>query len=238
MREIDYDALKKRGFLRQKQDGYFLLRTRMGTGNYSADQLAAFSEISKKYGRGIIHATTRQGLEVPFIKFENIDRVEKEIASYGINTGTSGPRMRTATACPGSNWCKRGLVDTFSLYKRIEDEPGVRCGMDLPHKFKIAISGCVNKCTRGNTSEIGIHGAVNLKSPTKEIGYAVYLGGCGGITPREAFKLEKVFNEDEVLKIIEHVVKFYKTHAKPKQRLALLVEEIGKEKFLQEIGLS
>ena len=36
---IDYDNLKKRGFLRQKQEGFFLFRTRMSSGIYKKEQL-------------------------------------------------------------------------------------------------------------------------------------------------------------------------------------------------------
>ncbi|MDP3791698.1 MAG: hypothetical protein Q8R38_06615 [Candidatus Omnitrophota bacterium] len=230
---IDYDGLKKRGFLRQKQDGFFVLRAKMPHGVYSPDNLLKINEIAAKYGRGIIHATTRQGLEIPFIKFEDIERVEKEIRAAGIETGTSGPRLRTTTTCPGNNWCKSGLINTFSLYDRIENELGIKCAMDLPHKFKIVISGCTNTCTRPQTSEIGIHGQVDLA--TKKIGYAIYLGGCGGKTPRNGFKLDRIFTEDEALVVIEKTVKFFKENAKPKQRLALLIEEIGRDRFLKEV---
>ncbi|MEE8360451.1 MAG: hypothetical protein V3S04_05930 [Candidatus Omnitrophota bacterium] len=234
---IDYDALKKRGFLRQKQEGFFLLRTRGGTGKFSKEELLIFAHISEKYARGMIHATARQGLEIPFIRFEDIEKVEKEIRDAGIHTGTSGPRMRTTTACAGNNWCKSGLVDTFALYERIEKELNIKCGMDLPHKFKIAISGCSNKCTRAEASEIGIHGQIDTSGPQRRIGYAVYLGGCGGTTPHIGFKLDKVFTEDEALSIIKSVVAFYEKHAKPRQRLALLIKEIGRESFLKAIGL-
>ncbi|MDP8213076.1 MAG: hypothetical protein P9X22_07315 [Candidatus Zapsychrus exili] len=235
IKEIDYDAFKKRGFLRQKQDGYFLLRTRTTKGNYVAQQISVLTEISKKYGKGILHTTTRQGIEVPFIAFENIDTVEKEALAAGIAIGTSGPRLRSTTTCPGNNWCKSGLIDTFDLFDKIEKR-GIRCAFDLPHKFKIAISGCPNRCTRPESTEIGIHGQVNPKNSDKRIGYAVYLGGCGGRTPHLGFKLDKIFDEEEVLDIVERVVKFYQENAKPRQRLALLIKEIGKETFLKAIA--
>ncbi len=237
MENVDYDALKKRGFLRQKQEDLFMLRARGRCGNYTGEQFIVFAEISKKYGSGIIHATTRQGIEIPFIRFEDIENVEAEIQSAGIDPGTSGPRMRTTTTCPGNNWCKSGLINTFSLYEKIENELNIKCGMDLPHKFKIAISGCPNKCTRAQASEIGIHGQPRFLNGKSKIGYAVYLGGCGGKTPRMGFKLDKIFSEDEVLSIIKNVVNFYKESAKSRQRLALLIEKIGKDTFLKAIGL-
>lgn len=224
---IDYEDLKRRGFLRQRQDGFFVLRTRMSSGVYSKEQINALAEIASTYAKGILHATTRQGLEIPFIKYEDIALVEEKIKLSGIEPGTSGPRLRTTTVCPGNNWCKQGLVNTFSLSDRIEKELGLKCGFDLPHKFKIAISGCPNSCTRPQAAEIGIHGVAG--------GYAVYLGGCAGRLPKAGFKLEQALGEDEVLRLVEKVVNFFKNKAKTKQRLWALIDEVGKENFLKEV---
>lgn len=238
-KQIDYDALKKRGFLKQKQDGYFLLRTRTTQGNYSSQQFVTLVEVARRFGRDIVHPTTRQGLEIPFIPYGNIDEVEKIVLNAGVAFGTSGPRLRSTTVCPGNNWCKSGLVDTFGLFKRIEEELGIQCAYDLPHKFKIAISGCSNRCTRAESTEIGIHGAVEFDaaSSEKRFGYIVYIGGCGGRTPHLGIKLEKIFTEDEVLGVIGRTIRFFKQNAKPRQRLALLIKEIGQERFFKEIGV-
>ena len=56
-----------------------------------------------------------------------------------------------------------------------------------------------------------------------------------GRTPREGFKLEKVFTEDEVLLLIEKVVTLFKNDGRPRQRLAFLIDEIGKDKFVHEV---
>jgi len=235
MTEINYEILKKRGFLRQRQEGFFVLRTRMSYGVYKKEQLEKINEIAKEFGQGYVHLTVRQGIEIPFIKYEDIPQVEAELKAAGVEFGTSGARLRTTTTCPGNNWCKQGLVNTFALAKRIEEELGLRCGLELPHKFKISISGCPNGCTRPQYSEIGIHGAVDFSSPDKHAGFAIYLGGCAGKTPRTGFKLDKLFTEEEVLSLIAEVVRFYQKHAKPRQRLGLLIEEYEKDKFLNEI---
>lgn len=232
---IDFDSLKKRGFLRSKENGLFTLRTRMSAGNYQNEHLTKLADIAQRYGRGTTHLTVRQGIEIPFIKYEDIDAVEQELKASGIKAGTSGPRLRATTSCPGNNWCKSGLVNTFSLFDRIESGLHLECGLELPHKFKIVISGCPNGCTRPQSSEIGIHGAAGVTSSKEKIGYAVYIGGCGGKTPRTGFKLKKIFTEEEVLSLIEKVVRFYKENAKPRQRLGLLIEEIGKDNFLKAI---
>ena len=234
---IDYDDLKRRGFLRQKQNGLFLFRTRMSSGVYGKDQLDIVNQVAQKFGHGFVHMTVRQGIEIPFIKFENIPEVETLLKGAGVDNGTSGARLRATTVCPGNNWCKQGLINTFAFSDRLESELGLKCGLSLPHKFKINISGCPNACTRAQQSEIGIHGAIDLSSVDKRAGYVIYLGGCGGRNPRPSFKLNKIFSQDEALSIIKRVVNFFSVNAKPKQRLALLIEEIGREEFLREVGL-
>lgn len=224
---IDYENLKKRGFLRQKQEGFFLFRTRMSSGIYTKEQLEKVAQIAKEFARGFVHMTVRQGIEIPFIRFEDISVIESRIKEAKIENGTSGARLRATTVCPGNNWCKQGLINTFELSGRIENELGIKCGLDLPHKFKIAISGCPNTCTRAQNSEIGIHGV--------PAGYVLYLGGNGGRTPRTGFKLDKILSEDELLAIIKNVVDFFRTNAKSKQRLGSLIEEVSKEKFLKEV---
>ncbi|MGE5280171.1 MAG: hypothetical protein ACM3L6_05475 [Deltaproteobacteria bacterium] len=229
---IDYDDLKKRGFLRSRHEGLFTLRTRMPAGNYETRHLEAVRSIAGEFGRGLAHLTTRQGIEIPYIRLQDIGKVEERCRQAGILAGTSGPRLRATTSCPGNNWCKRGLVDTFSLFERIE-ERGIVCALDLPHKFKIAVSGCPNACTRVESSEIGVHG-ITAAPPG---GYAVYVGGCGGRTPHYGFRLRGVYTEADVLDIIEKVVRFFRQNARPRQRLAALIEEMGRDRFLERAGL-
>lgn len=230
--EIDFNALKKIGFLKSREEGLFTFRSRMPNGNYGPKQLEALAKVANDYGRGLSHATTRQGIEIPFIKYADIEAVQKIVKESGLLTGTSGPRLRTTTTCPGTNWCGRGLVDPFEMAEKIE-KAGFVCALDLPHKFKISVSGCLNSCVRVESSEFGIHGAVNLEDKSR--GYIIYVAGCGGRQPRHGIKLEKVYTEDEVLKILKNTIDFFAENAKPRQRLALLVDEYGKEKFLKKI---
>jgi len=230
---LDFDVLKKRGFLKQKQKGYALFRVRAFCGNFTHAQLDAVTSIARRYGKGMIHATTRQGLEVPYIAYADIPVVEALIAEHGLLPSTSGACLRTTTCCPGNNWCKMGLVDTFALCESL-DRAGLSCGLELPHKFKINVSGCPNTCTRAQHTEIGIHGAVDPE--TKQFGYVIYAAGCGGRLPRHGIKLAGVHSSDGVIAVITAVLAFFKERAKPRQRLAALVEEVGREAFFQAIG--
>ena len=72
MAKIDYAALKKGGFMRQKQKGYFSLRIQVVGGNLTSENIRAVADVADKYGKGYVHMTSRQGVEIPFINFENM----------------------------------------------------------------------------------------------------------------------------------------------------------------------
>lgn len=118
--KVDYAALKKGGFMRQKQKGCFSLRIAVVGGNLTAENIKTVAEVSEKYGHGYVHITSRQGIEIPFIKVEDINVVKEELAKGGVGTGVCGPRVRTVTACQGSEICPSGCIDTYTLAKELD----------------------------------------------------------------------------------------------------------------------
>ena len=102
---VDYATLKKGGFMRQKQKNNFSLRIRVVGGTLTAEQLAVVSEVAETYGKGYVHLTSRQGVEIPFIKLEQIDEVKEALAKGGVVPGVCGPCVRTVTACQGAAVC-------------------------------------------------------------------------------------------------------------------------------------
>ena len=81
MAGVDYAALKKGGFMRQKQKGFFSLRIQVVGGNLTAENIKTVAEVAEKYGKGYVHMTSRQGIEIPFVNFENIEEVKAELAN-------------------------------------------------------------------------------------------------------------------------------------------------------------
>lgn len=73
--------------MRQKQKGYFSLRLQVVGGNLSAENIRTVSEVADKYGKGYVHMTSRQGIEIPFIRFEDIEEVKEKLAEGGVKPG-------------------------------------------------------------------------------------------------------------------------------------------------------
>ena len=54
MAGVDYAALKKGGFMRQKQKGFFSLRIQVVGGNLTAENIKTVAEVAEKYGKGYV----------------------------------------------------------------------------------------------------------------------------------------------------------------------------------------
>lgn len=156
----DYAALKKGGFMRQKQKNNFSLRLRVVGGNLTALQLAKIAEAAEKFGDGHVHLTSRQSVEIPFIKLDDIDDVKKMLAEGGVEPGVCGPRVRTVTACQGAAICPSGCIDTYALARELDER---YCARELPHKFKFGITGCQNNCLKAEENDLGIKGGIKVK---------------------------------------------------------------------------
>ena len=159
MAAIDYATLKKGGFMRQKQKGYFSLRLGVVGGQVTAEQLAAVTDVASTYGHGYIHLTSRQGIEIPFINIKDIDAVKEALAKGGIAPGVCGPRVRTVTACQGNEVCPNACIDSEAIAKELSDR---YFGQGLPHKFKFGVTGCQNNCLKAEENDLGIKGGVEV----------------------------------------------------------------------------
>lgn len=157
---VDYATLKKGGFMRQKQKNHFSLRLRVVGGNLSATQLATIAEVAEKFGQGHVHLTSRQSVEIPFIKLEHIEEVKKALGEGGVEPGVCGPRVRTVTACQGEAICPSGCIDTYALAKELDERYFAR---ELPHKFKFGITGCQNNCLKAEENDLGIKGGIKVQ---------------------------------------------------------------------------
>ena len=157
---VDYATLKKGGFMRQKQKNNFSLRLQVVGGNLTAENLKKIAEVAEKYGDGHVHLTSRQSVEIPFIKLDNIDEVKDSLAEGGVKPGVCGPRVRTVTACQGNQVCPSGNIDSYDIAKEIDKRYYAK---ELPHKFKFGVTGCQNNCLKAEENDVGIKGALDVK---------------------------------------------------------------------------
>ncbi len=182
---INLKALKENGFLQQVQPDRFALRVRVVGGQLKAENLQAISEIAREYGNGTVHFTSRQAVEVPYIKLEDIEDVKKILQANGLQPGILGARVRTVTACQGREICKHGYIETTGLARKITE---ATMGKDLPHKFKIGVTGCCNNCLKAEENDLGIKGGIR---PVWSEAQCTFCGGCKVKCPAKAISVNK-----------------------------------------------
>jgi dissimilatory sulfite reductase (desulfoviridin) alpha/beta subunit len=159
MGKVDYGTLKKGGFMRQKQKDNFSLRLAVTGGTLTAENLRKIAEVADKFGDGYVHLTSRQGVEIPFIKLAEIDEVKDSLAEGGCRPGVCGPRVRTVTACQGNQICPSGNIDSYHIAQELDRR---YFGRELPHKFKFGVTGCQNNCLKAEENDVGVKGATEM----------------------------------------------------------------------------
>jgi len=180
----DYAELKKGGMMRQKEAGLFSVRLHVVGGQLSAAQLRAIEEAAERFGRGRVHLTTRQGVEIPFVPTESLAAVKAFLAGAGVGVGVCGPTVRTVTACQGCQVCPNGVIDAADLARRVD---AAFYGDRAPHKFKVGISGCANNCMKAEENDIGVKGFAEpgwLRDP------CIFCGVCETVCPARVIRVQ------------------------------------------------
>ncbi len=185
MGTYDVKELKSAGIMKQKGKDLFSLRLRIVGGCVAANQLPKLAEIATRFGKGHIHLTARQGIEIPSIHFAEIETVKSELAKVDLALGACGPRVRTVTACQGS-LCSHGLIDSQSIARKIDKVFFGQGG--LPHKFKIGVTGCPNACLKPLENDLGITGIVEKDFVEEDCNPC---GLCVEVCPAKALRMEK-----------------------------------------------
>ncbi|MGE5189072.1 MAG: 4Fe-4S dicluster domain-containing protein [Gemmatimonadota bacterium] len=155
MNDADYAELKKGGMMRQRAPGLFSVRLHVVGGHLATRQLEAIRRAADRFGRGAVHLTSRQGIEIPFVPAGSLAALREFLGPSGVGVGTCGPTVRTVTACQGCAVCPSGVIDSQALAETLDRE---FYGTPLPHKFKIGISGCANNCIKAEENDVGIKG--------------------------------------------------------------------------------
>ncbi len=185
--DLDSAALGNVGMMRQKQEDWYVMRLKAVAGDLDASQLVRIAEVAVQYGRGSVHLSARQGVEIHYVHKDNLEKARAALAEAGVEMGACGPRVRVIVACPGASTCRWGIIDTKELARELDAR---YFKQEMPSKFKFAVTGCPNNCTKANENDIGIRGAIE---PRWEEALCLDCGLCPSFCPVGAI----VRREDE-----------------------------------------
>ncbi len=200
-----------------QKDGTYSVVPRMWGGLTSPKELRAIADVVEKYEAPMVKVTGGQRLDIFGIRKEDLPAVWADLNAAGMVSGHAyGKALRTVKTCVGSEWCRFGTQDSTGLGVRIEK---MTWGSWMPHKFKIAVSGCPRNCAEATIKDFGV---VCVDS-----GYELHIGGNGGIKVRATDLLCKVETEQQAMDMCAAFIQLYREEARYLERTAPWVERVG-----------
>ncbi|WP_343518062.1 nitrite reductase large subunit NirB [Sphingomonas sp.] len=200
-----------------QKDGTYSVVPRMWGGVTTPDELRAIADAADKYGARMVKVTGGQRLDLFGIKKEDLPAIWGDLNAAGMVSGHAyGKALRTVKTCVGSEWCRFGTQDSTGLGIKTEQ---MTWGSWMPHKFKIAVSGCPRNCAEATIKDFGV---ICVDS-----GYELHIGGNGGIHLRGTDLLCKVATEQEALDYCAAFIQLYREEARYLDRTAPWVERVG-----------
>jgi len=200
-----------------QKDGTYSVVPRMWGGLTTPDELRAIADAAEKYGARTVKVTGGQRIDLFGIKKEDLPAIWGDLNAAGMVSGHAyGKALRTVKTCVGSEWCRFGTQDSTGLGVKIER---MTWGSYMPHKFKIAVSGCPRNCAEATIKDFGV---VCVDS-----GYELHVGGNGGIHVRATDLLCKVETEEQAMEYCAAFIQLYREDAQYLERTAPWVERKG-----------
>ncbi|ARR55025.1 nitrite reductase large subunit [Rhizorhabdus wittichii DC-6] len=200
-----------------QKDGTYSVVPRMWGGLTNPRELRAIADVVEKYDAPMVKVTGGQRLDIFGIRKEDLPAVWADLNAAGMVSGHAyGKALRTVKTCVGSEWCRFGTQDSTGLGVKAEK---MSWGSWMPHKFKIAVSGCPRNCAEATIKDFGV---ICVDS-----GYELHVGGNGGIKLRGTDLLCKVATEQQALDHIAAFIQLYREEAWYLERTAPWIERVG-----------
>ena len=216
----------------------YMLRIAIPYGTLSSRQLRKLAEISRKYDRGYGHFTTRQNLQLHWIKLEQAPDAIAALAEVDMHSiQTSGNCVRNTTADHFAGAAADEIEDPRVWCEIVRQWSTLHPEFSfLPRKFKIAITGSPNDRAAVRVHDIGLR---LWRNHDGEVGFEVIVGGGLGRTPMVGKTLREFLPKDELLAYLEATLRVYNRYGRRdnlfKARIKILVHEIGAEKMREEV---
>jgi NAD(P)H-nitrite reductase large subunit len=180
--------------------------------------LRKIADVSEKYQAQAIKITGATRIAIVGLEEEVIDQVWQELQ---LDVGAAvGLCVRSVRTCPGTTYCRLGQQDALGIGMELDKRYH---GMELPGKFKMAVSGCQLSCAESWVRDIGLIG--------KKEGWQVVIGGNVGAAPRIGQELVAGLDDGAALRVVDHVVRFYQEKANKGERMGKMIERLGFETF-------
>ena len=245
----EVERLKWVGIYPQKQGGdAFMMRIKIPGGVLTPEQTKVIGKIAADFARGpipnphfgnnFLDLTTRQDVQMHWLKMENIPEIWRRLEEVGITTVQAcGDSARNVLCCPVSGLDQHEVIDAFPVAQAISAYfTGNREYANLPRKFKMSVTGCLEDCAQAEINDVGMLPA-RLEDGT--LGFNLRVGGGLSDGPRMASDIDVFVRPEEAVEITRGIAQVFGELGDRENRwtarMRYLVQELGPESFRAEL---
>ena len=240
----DFMRFKWYGVYQQRPNvGHFMMRIKVPGGRATTAQLRALADICTVYARGVADITTRQTIQMHWLKIEDMPDIFARLDAVGLTTaGACGDIARNITSSPAAGidpneyTDTRPVVDALQAFFHMNQEFG-----DLPRKYKIAVEGSPVQSTLPQINDAAL--VAHRRPSDGTVGYHFLVGGGLSIQPHFGKPLDifvPATDIDKIVDVMRAVSECYRDAdqlraKRTRARLKYLMDEWGPEKFTAEV---
>ncbi len=248
----EVERLKWAGIYPQKQGGdAFMMRVKIPGGFLTAPQIREIGVVADAFGEGpdgtesrmfgsrFADLTTRQTVQIHWLRIEDIPRIWRRFAAVGLTTVQAcGDSARNVLSCPVSGVDAHEAFDALPIARAVSDFfTGNREYANLPRKFKMSVTGCVEDCAQAEINDIGLWPA---RAEDGTLGFNLLAGGGLSDGERMASDIDVFVQLDQAVEVTRAIAQLFgelgNRENRGLARMRYLVQELGPEGFRAELA--
>jgi ferredoxin-nitrite reductase len=248
----EVERLKWAGIYPQKQGGdAFMMRVKIPGGYLTSPQIREIGVVADAFGEGpdgtenrvfgsrYADLTTRQTVQIHWLRIEDIPRIWRRFAAVGLTTVQAcGDSARNVLSCPVSGVDAHEAFDALPVARAVSDFfTGNREYANLPRKFKMSITGCVEDCAQAEINDIGMWPA---RASDDTLGFNLLVGGGLSDGERMASDIDVFVRPEQAVEVTRAIAQLFgelgNREHRGLARMRYLVQELGPEGFRAELA--
>jgi ferredoxin-nitrite reductase len=246
----EMERLKWVGLYPQRQEGdAFMMRLKVPGGRLTAAQARRVGEIVDRFavgpddharwGNRYCDITTRQTIQLHWLAIADVPVIWDLLDEVGMTSlQACGDSARNVVGCPVAGVDRSEAFDATATLRAIDAFfTGNREYANLPRKFKMSVTGCIDDCAQAEINDIGLWPA-RLEDGT--VGFNLLVGGGLSDGPRMASDIDVFVAQEEAVEATRAVAQTFgelgNRENRGMARMRYLVEELGPERFRAELA--
>ena len=235
--EIEEDKFKlfrlTRGVYGQRQPGVQMIRIKLPYGKVTASQLIKMADVSDKYATGNLHLTTRQDIQLHYVKIDESPALWAELEEESVTLREAcGNTVRNVTASADAGINPHEPFDitphAHALAHYFLRNPICQ---DMGRKIKIAFASDDHDSAYTYFHDIGFIPRTKEQNGKTIQGFKVVLGGGLGAQAMVAQTAHEFIAEDQFIPFTEAVIRVFDRYGeranRNKARLKFLLKKMG-----------